>query len=380
MMPESVYSYSTPHAYPLHPAAPSRKTLAGLTPHQRRQAHQDHRSQWLTLRARGIGASDASTILGVNAHSTLTRLYAEKTQGYTSPDNPRMRLGRELEDIAVARWTEDTGTPVRRCGLLANREQPWMLTTPDRLTGDGAGLEVKTTTWRDHRDEWDEHPSDHAMAQAQWSMAVTGMEQWHIIVLFRDTGDHQTYTVQRDDALIEVLVLRATEFWHGNILQRCAPALDGAEATMEATRFLHGHDDLQTGEVDGGEQAASVRRRLARIESQIKDLEAKGRHAKAELIAMAGHGETLKANGTKVATYKANGTFRAKDYARDHPDKAAQFMTTVEKLDHRAALAQDPDAADYIPRVLRLSKTPLPVDPANPAPAEPEPEQHPTAA
>jgi len=368
MMPVSA-DYTTPQARAIHPSAPSRKILSGLTPQQRAQVHQEHHTAWLHHRTQGIGASDASTILGVNPNSSLTRLYAEKTQGYTSPDNPRMRLGREMEDIAVARWVEDTGTPVRRCGLLAHREQPWMRATPDRLTGDGAGLEVKTTTWRDHRDQWDDQPSDHAMAQSQWCMAVTGLERWHIIVLFRDTGEHRSYTVERDDGLIEVLVARASEFWHGNILQRCAPALDGAEATMEATRILHGPETIQAEEVDGGEQAAMARRRLARIESQIKTLQAEERHAKAEMIAMTGHGQILKANGTKLATYKANGNFRAKDYTRDHPEKASRYMRTIEKLDHKAALADDPDAADYIPRVLRLSRIELTVDPTTPAEA-----------
>lgn len=377
-MPVSVYT--TPDAHTVHPASPSRKHLTGLDPHQRNQAHDQHRTQWLTHRAQGIGASDASTILGVNPHSTLTRLYAEKTRGYTSPDNPRMRLGRELEDIAVARWIEDTGIPVRRCGLLAHREQPWMRATPDRLTGDGAGLEVKTTTWRDHRDQWDEQPSDHAMSQAQWSMAVTGLDRWHIIVLFRDTGEHRSYEVERDEALIEVMVVRASQFWHGNVLQRCAPALDGAEATMDAVRFLHGHDAPQAAETDAGEQAAAVRRRLARIEAQRKTLEADERHAKSELIAMTGPNEVLKANGTRLATYKANGTFRASAYTRDHPEQAAKYMRTVEKLDHKAALADDPAAADYIPRVLRLSKADLPVNPTDPAHAEPEQEQAPNAA
>src|SRR5690625_3768069 len=187
-----------------------------------------------------------------------------------------MRLGREMEDIAVARWTEDTGINVRRCGLLANREQPWMLATPDRLTADGSGLEVKTTTWRDHSEEWDAHPSDHAMAQAQWSMAVTGLDKWHIVALFRDTGEHTSYEVERDDALIEILVLRASQFWHGNILQRCAPPLDETEATLEATRALHPTATPGT-QADGGEQAAAVRRRQARIQAQIKALEAEDR-------------------------------------------------------------------------------------------------------
>src|SRR5690625_7804168 len=74
--------YRTPTAHQIHPASPNRKTLTDLTPAQRRQAHNDHRAAWMAHRAHGIGASEASTILGVNPYASLTRLYAEKTRGY----------------------------------------------------------------------------------------------------------------------------------------------------------------------------------------------------------------------------------------------------------------------------------------------------------
>src|SRR5690625_2117659 len=142
MMPVSA-DYTTPQARAIHPSAPSRKILSGLTPQQRAQVHQEHHTAWLHHRTQGIGASDASTILGVNPNSSLTRLYAEKTQGYTSPDNPRMRLGREMEDIAVARWVEDTGTSVRRCGLLAHREQPGCAPPPTASPATAPGSKSK---------------------------------------------------------------------------------------------------------------------------------------------------------------------------------------------------------------------------------------------
>lgn len=350
------YTYRTPAAYLLQPAHPSRHKLAGLTPAQRQLVHDEHRRTWLSHRTGGIGSSDASAIFGVNPRSSLTEVYGAKVHGYAAADNDLMRLGREMEDIAAHRFAEATGLHLRRSGILANREQPWMRATPDRLTGDGGGLEIKTTTERDHRHEWDDAPSDHALIQAQWSMAVTGLEHWWVAVLFRDTGKFEYYRVERDDALIEVLVQRASQFWHGNVLQRCAPPLDGSLSTLEAVRHIHPHAEADKTR-DGGEPAAVVHRRLARIERQKKLLEGQENQAKAELLALAGDAEVLLANGVKVATLKANGTFRSRQYQQERPDQAALYMVQVEKLDHRAALADDPEAIRYVPRVVRPTKT-----------------------
>lgn len=348
----TAYTFRTPDAHTTLPANPPRRTLTGLTPAARTAALDDHRRHWLHLRTGGLTASDASTILGLNPHKSLTAVYAEKVHGYTARDDDLKRLGRDMEDIAVARFTEATGLPVRRAGLLANNEQPWMMATPDRLTGDGAGLEAKTTTERDHRHDWEDAPSPHAYTQVQWTMAVTGATHWWVAVLFRDTGRFTYYRVERDDGVIAVLVERAAAFWWGNVRQRCAPPLDGTESTLEATRHIHRTTDSDEA-VDHGEDAAVLRRRESHIAAQKKHLEAEEKLVKSEMLAMGGSAGEVKANGKTVWTQRANGTFRSKDYAADHPDKAAEFTVKVEKLDARAALTHHPEAAAYVPRVIR---------------------------
>lgn len=329
--------------------------MASLTRDERERAKRRHRRALAQHRAHGITAHDAAHILKVTPKSSLTKLYAEKTVGYAPGYTDRMRLGSDLKDVVVTRWTEDTATPTRRVGILANREQPWMRATPTRLTGDGSGLDVTTTTERDNRHHWDGAPSDTMTVVAQWSMAVTGAPHWHIAVLFRDTGRFIRYQVERDDGLIEILVQRASDFWHGNVLQRCAPPLDGTDATLEAVRHLNADTDPEK-EHDGRERAAAARRRLARVQQEKARIAAEENEAKAELLALTGDAEVLLAYGTKVATARRNGTFQAGRYTEAHPEAAARYMRKVDKLDHKAALASDPRAKNFIPRVLRPSK------------------------
>lgn len=354
-MPSTEYTYRAPDAYPLLTARPPRRYLTGLTKEQRQRAHSRHRRALAQHRAHGITGHDAATILRIIPKSSLTKLYAEKTTGYAPSYTDRMRLGADLKDAVVSRWIEDTDIPTRRVGILANREQPWMRATPTRLTGDGSGLDITTTTERDNRHHWDNAPSDTMTAVAQWSMAVTGTTHWHIAVLFRDTGRFIRYQVERDDGLIEIMAHRAADFWVGNVLQRCAPPLDGTDATLEAVRHLNA-DTSPDKERDAGEKAAVVRRRLARIQREAKALAHEENEAKAELLALAGDADVLRAGGQKIATAKRNGTFQSGKYQERHPERAARYMRKVDKLDHKAALAGDPDAKNFVPRVLRLSK------------------------
>lgn len=346
-----------PAARLIHPAQPSRKALAGLTPLQRADAWRAHRATWKKGREEGLGGSAASTLLGFNEHESLLSLYVEKTTGAPDRDSDQARLGRELEPLILARFREATGRRTRRVGLLARKDCDWMMATPDALTDDSAGVEAKSTTERDHGHEWDESPSDHSYAQAQWYMWVTGLEHWYIAVLFRDTGRFEYYHVERDPHMIDVLTERAAVFWHSYVLTRTAPPLSGTPADLQAAKDLAAAEDndlTPTGEVDGGEAAAVATRRLHRINERLRELKDLKAAAEVEFVRLIGKHETLLAHGHKVGTYRRNGTMAHAQYAKKYPDRAAQFMKPVLTLDKKQALAEDPVARQFVSRKLHL--------------------------
>lgn len=352
--PATARPFTHPEARVIHPVAPPRATLAGLTPAQRADAYRAHRLAWLKLRTEGIGSAAASTLAGLNPHSSLLALFAEKT-GRTplGEDTDVTRIGRDLEEPALERFRQATGLRTRRVGMVARRDCAWMMATPDALTDDGAGVEIKTTTER-QSSEWDAQPSDHAMAQAQWSMWVTGLAHWYICVLFRDTGRFLWYRVERDQHMVDVLRERAAVFWHSHVLTDTAPPLDGSDADLEAVAHLaQGTDAHPAGEVEGGEAAAVVGRALRRIGERERELRALKKRWRAEFARLVGNGETLLAYGIPVGTYRRNGTMATARYL-EQGARAHEFLEPQPVLNVERALEEDPEAILYVSRKLSL--------------------------
>ena len=66
--------------------------------------------EWLDLRRKSLGGSDAGTCVNMNQYSSLIKLYANK-KGLVkdAADNEAMRLGRDLEQYVADRFMEATG-------------------------------------------------------------------------------------------------------------------------------------------------------------------------------------------------------------------------------------------------------------------------------
>ena len=107
------------------------------------------REEWLQLRKRGIGGSDAGAVCGLNPYAGPMSVYRDKTsEAVEERDNEAMRQGRDLEDYVARRFTEATGLKVRRSNrMYQSEEYPFMLADVDRLVvGEDAGLECKTAS------------------------------------------------------------------------------------------------------------------------------------------------------------------------------------------------------------------------------------------
>ena len=144
------------------------------------------REEWLSKRLKGIGGSDAGSILGLNPYKSAYTLWCEKTgRIHNDTDNEAMRLGRDLEDYVAQRFTEATGNKVRKSGYsYQSKEHPFMLANVDRLiVGEDAGLECKTTNMmtKTRYDKGDIPASYYA--QCMHYMTVTGLKKWYIAVL-----------------------------------------------------------------------------------------------------------------------------------------------------------------------------------------------------
>ncbi|MDE6566472.1 MAG: YqaJ viral recombinase family protein [Lachnospiraceae bacterium] len=199
------------------------------------------REEWLELRKRGIGGSDAGAVCGLNPYTTAMDVFVDKMQENTEekPDNEAMKQGRDLEEYVARRFTETTGIKVRRShAMYVNENYPFMIADVDRLiVGQNAGLESKTASPYTS-DKWkDGQVPAHYLAQCYHYMAVLGAEAWYIAVVIYGR-EFKFVKLERDEEIIQHLIQIEEQFWNHHVLAGIMPEPDGSDA---AEKFINSY-------------------------------------------------------------------------------------------------------------------------------------------
>ncbi len=198
------------------------------------------REQWLELRRKGLGGSDAAAIVGLDRYRSAFDVYADKIGlKEEQPDNEAMRQGRDLENYVAQRFMEATGKKVRRRNaILQHPEYPFMTANIDRrVVRENAGLECKTTSILNKtKFAQGEFPANHYV-QCMHYMAVTGAERWYLAELVLNKGFY-VFTIERDETEIQALIEAEKDFWENHVLKQIPPAPDGSESTSEVIKQL----------------------------------------------------------------------------------------------------------------------------------------------
>ena len=284
--------------------------------------------EWLDARRKGIGGSDAGAILGVNKYKTPLDVYLDKTgQSPDVEDNDAMYWGRALEDIVAYEYAKRTGKKVRRNNaILVHPEHKFMLANLDReIVGEPGILEIKTAA---RADDWGEPGSDEVpesyLAQVMHYMAVTGAQFADIAVLIAGRK-FQTYTIQRDDQLIEHMIDVERDFWENNVYRLVPPdaktmadlnnrwRVDSGAALVASVELHQKIKFLQ-----------ALRDKEKQIQEERKELEFMIKEEMAEMS------EILDDQGNRLVTWKARQSkrFDTKKFRENHADLADQY--TVE--------------------------------------------------
>lgn len=210
------------------------------------------REDWLAVRKRGIGSSDAAAAVGLNPYKSQLELWLEKTgrDGNLPKTDPQDEespayWGNLLEPIVAAHYTKRTGNRVRRINAVLQHPDPakaWMLANIDReVTGAGEVqiLECKTAGINGSR-LWREGVPEYVQLQVQHQLAVTGKAAADVAVLLG--GQHlEIHRIERDEALIARLVQLEKQFWD-YVESDTPPPADGSESAELALRCLYPED------------------------------------------------------------------------------------------------------------------------------------------
>lgn len=213
-----------------------------------------HRDEWLKVRKRGIGSSDAGAAVGLHPYKSPLALWMEKTgrDGALPLIDPNDELspmywGTVLESIVATHYSRRTGRKVRRVNaVLQHPSEPWMLADIDREVVGNADvqiLECKTAGMNGAR-LWKEGVPEYVQLQVMHQLAVTGKLAADVAVLICGQ-ELQIHRIERDEAMIERLMALERQFWR-YVERDQAPPADGSDSAEVALRCLYPRDSGQT--------------------------------------------------------------------------------------------------------------------------------------
>ena len=177
-------------------------------------------SEWLRWRHNGIGASDASTIMGENPFRSAEGLLREKcSPTRESFQSEVMALGKRLEPEARQRYIAKTGKAVSPA-CVQSSQYDWLRASLDGLTTDhDAVVEIKCGASVYRAASQSGSVPDYYYGQLQHTLAVTGLHSIDFWCYWPGKPE-LLLSVERDGAYIERLLNRELEFW--NQVQRYA--------------------------------------------------------------------------------------------------------------------------------------------------------------
>ncbi|MEV5710082.1 lambda-exonuclease family protein [Actinoallomurus sp. NPDC052274] len=320
------------------------------------------REEWEAARQGGLGGSDIAAVLGMDKYRSPRHVWLDKRGEL--PDLPRdpeldeaAESGTELEDYIARKFARKTGTRVRRVGTLVHVDHPWMRVNIDRRVygcPDGPCLlECKNRSeWQ--RQQWSEEVPDGPALQAHWGLAVTGYGHAHVAVLLGGNS-HRHFRIERDEELLSHLISYAGEFWQ-SVTDPAAPPppIDGSDAATELlARMWNATKDAKV-RVDPDVVRPLIDRKDELV-AQMEELAVEVARIENQLKEMLGEAEIgVDAADNELVSWKQNGNFAPKRFAKEHPELAAKYTRLAEVFDLKTFKAEQPEMyRAYRARVLR---------------------------
>ncbi|GAB3340296.1 YqaJ viral recombinase family protein [Marilutibacter aestuarii] len=293
------------------------------------------RQQWLEVRKKGIGSSDAAAAVGLCPYKSQLELWMEKTgrtvrQEEPGQDSP-MYWGTLLEPYVATAYTERTGHKVRRLNaVLQHPTYSYMLANIDReVVGskDVQILECKTAGEFGSR-LWRDGVPEYVQLQVQHQLAVTGKQAADVAVLL--CGQKlELHRIERDEDLIGRLIVLEARFWE-HVTQDVPPSADGSESAARALRNLYPGTDT-TIDLTEDRQLCSDFQSLVALRDEIAEKDKQAECLRQRLQEAMGDASRALFLGGEITfrRSKDSTSVDAKRLAQEHPELVAQY--TVER-------------------------------------------------
>lgn len=241
------------------------------------------REEWLNIRKKGIGSSDAAAAVGLNPYKSQLELWMEKTgrdaelpQLDPTDDTSPAFWGTLLEPIVASHYTKKTSNRVRRINAVLQHADPelsWMLANIDREVigvDDVQILECKTAGINGSR-LWKEGVPEYVQLQVMHQLAVTGKQAADVAVLLGGQN-LEIYRIERDETMIAQLIELERQFWN-YVETDTPPPADGSASADTALRCLFPQDQGETVDFTVDEELTAAYETLKQVRDAIGEQE-----------------------------------------------------------------------------------------------------------
>lgn len=268
--------------------------------------------EWLAGRDRGLGSTDAPTLLGLTPWKSPLALYHEKRVGLGLSDldlkrGPKYaelaKWGKDCEDLVAARYQIATGRPIIKPPahtVAEHKTIPWMRASVDRYAtvvnttpvpvpanswpivaaekwdSETIVVELKwahfmsKSKWLDTDSGFEEPPLEYVV-QVQHQLAVTG-KPWASIAVVIGGVMFKYADIKRDDEFIGNLIVKEEQFWR-DVHAGNEPPADGHADTTALLKQMY-PSSVAGKAIELPPAAIEWHETLTSIKAQIKLLEA----------------------------------------------------------------------------------------------------------
>ena len=283
--------------------------------------------EWLELRRKSIGGTDAAAACGTSPWKSPLELYAEKKGLIQDKEtNESMRRGLYLEEYVAQRFEEETGKKVRKDNFMyADNELPYLTCNIDRVVvGENSALECKTTS------DFVKYDIENGVIpiqyyyQLQHYMMVMGYE--YMYIAFSTTFKFVWHRVERNQGFIDSMREAEKCFWLNCVVADVKPDVDASESSLETVRELYPEEvpdtELYLPIDDLGKEYFTWQMAKKNAEEQMSLI-------KAKICEQLGEFERGSSDDYRVSwKTQDKATLDSKKLQADHPDIYNQYVKT----------------------------------------------------
>jgi len=284
------------------------------------------RTEWLKARAKGIGGSEITAVMGLDPYATPYALWERKTGRVGDfGENKFTRAGNYLEDAVGQMFADASGLEIYTKADMhhAHPDYPHLLGTPDRFVsrknGDGV-LEIKTTQKRITREDVTEGHMLRWYFQVLWYMGITGKKKGYIAWLCNGV-DFDYIEVDFQPDIFADMVEAGDRFWREHVLADVPPPPITREDILKSI------GKVMPDAIEGPEDALQYHKQIKENSVKIKELEEANAELKTAVQLMMGDKSILTYQGAALFTWKEAETVRldTKKLKEDEPDIWKRF-------------------------------------------------------